>query len=61
MHRMDLSSMVMLKDNHVWSQGKTTGNACAWKSRAVHPKPRTPHPTRPDPLRINYQGGEEGS
>jgi nicotinate-nucleotide pyrophosphorylase (carboxylating) len=20
-HRMDLSSMVMLKDNHVWSQG----------------------------------------
>ena len=20
-HRMDLSSMIMLKDNHVWSQG----------------------------------------
>lgn len=23
-HRMDLSSMVMLKDNHVWSQGSIT-------------------------------------
>ena len=21
-HRMDLSSMVMLKDNHIWSSGK---------------------------------------
>ena len=21
-HRMDLSSMIMLKDNHIWSQGK---------------------------------------
>ena len=21
-HRMDLSSMIMLKDNHIWSQGE---------------------------------------
>jgi nicotinate-nucleotide pyrophosphorylase len=21
-HRMDLSSMIMLKDNHIWSSGK---------------------------------------
>ncbi len=28
MHRMDLSSMVMLKDNHVWSQGAECGYAC---------------------------------
>lgn len=24
MHRVDLSSMVMLKDNHIWSQGSIT-------------------------------------
>ena len=24
MHRMDLSSMIMLKDNHIWSQGSIT-------------------------------------
>ncbi|CAG8829049.1 11527_t:CDS:2, partial [Dentiscutata erythropus] len=23
-HRMDLSSMIMLKDNHIWSQGSIT-------------------------------------
>jgi len=22
-HRFDLSSMIMLKDNHIWSAGKT--------------------------------------
>ncbi|OAA32576.1 nicotinate-nucleotide pyrophosphorylase [Moelleriella libera RCEF 2490] len=27
MHRMDLSAMVMLKDNHVWSRGGSIGDA----------------------------------
>jgi nicotinate-nucleotide pyrophosphorylase (carboxylating) len=28
-HRMDLSSMIMLKDNHIWSQGEGT-DSVAW-------------------------------
>ncbi|KAG6287392.1 nicotinate-nucleotide diphosphorylase (carboxylating), partial [Claviceps aff. purpurea] len=32
-HRMDLSSMVMLKDNHVWSRGSITEAVAA--ARAV--------------------------
>lgn len=33
-HRMDLSSMVMLKDNHVWSRGSITDAVAAAKSVA---------------------------
>lgn len=33
MHRVDLSSMVMLKDNHVWSAGSIT--AAVHKARSV--------------------------
>jgi len=33
-HRMDLSSMVMLKDNHVWSRGSITQAVRAAKSAA---------------------------
>lgn len=33
-HRMDLSSMVMLKDNHVWSRGSITEAVVAAKSAA---------------------------
>lgn len=61
MHRMDLSSMVMLKDNHVWSQGKQRARlqmeeqSCT--SQAPNPAPRSDL----TPIRINYQGGEEGS
>jgi nicotinate-nucleotide pyrophosphorylase len=32
-HRMDLSSMIMLKDNHIWSQGSIT--AAVHKARIV--------------------------
>eukprot|EP00051_Salpingoeca_urceolata_P027550 m.482008 g.482008 ORF g.482008 m.482008 type:complete len:295 (-) comp22404_c0_seq1:141-1025(-) len=32
-HRMDLSSMVMLKDNHIWSQGSIT--AAVQKAKSV--------------------------
>ncbi|KAH6683762.1 nicotinate-nucleotide diphosphorylase [Plectosphaerella plurivora] len=32
MHRMDLSSMIMLKDNHVWSRGSITDAVKAAKS-----------------------------
>ncbi|KAG5463112.1 MAG: Quinolinate phosphoribosyl transferase, partial [Olpidium bornovanus] len=32
-HRMDLSSMIMLKDNHVWSQGSIT--AAVQRARSV--------------------------
>lgn len=33
-HRMDLSSMVMLKDNHIWSQGSISQAVTAAKSFA---------------------------
>jgi len=33
-HRMDLSSMVMLKDNHVWSRGSITDAVTAARSAA---------------------------
>ncbi|KAJ1971223.1 nicotinate-nucleotide diphosphorylase (carboxylating) [Dimargaris xerosporica] len=33
MHRMDLSSCIMLKDNHIWSQGSIT--AAVTKARSV--------------------------
>ncbi|CAG8611675.1 6421_t:CDS:2, partial [Paraglomus occultum] len=32
-HRMDLSSMIMLKDNHIWSQGSIT--RAVQRARAV--------------------------
>jgi nicotinate-nucleotide pyrophosphorylase (carboxylating) len=31
-HRMDLSSMIMLKDNHVWSRGSIADAVCAAKA-----------------------------
>ena len=33
-HRMDLSSMVMLKDNHVWSHGSISGAVAAARAAA---------------------------
>lgn len=32
-HRMDLSGMVMLKDNHIWSQGKLPSLFCHEKKK----------------------------
>lgn len=33
-HRMDLSSMVMLKDNHIWSRGSISGAVAAARAAA---------------------------
>jgi len=35
-HRMDLSSMIMLKDNHIWSTGSITKSVQAAKVRRNH-------------------------
>ena len=36
-HRHDLSSMIMLKDNHIWSHGASTFSARSTLSRPVLP------------------------
>lgn len=35
-HRYDLSSMVMLKDNHIWSKGETRVPFCDFEFTASH-------------------------
>ncbi len=57
-HRMDLSAMVMLKDNHVWSRGSIADAVAAAKAVAgfsmrvdveVQTRPRPTRPSAPAP------------
>lgn len=52
-HRMDLSSMIMLKDNHVWSQGGQRVVLCFCCLRLIHLLASNND-------RINHQCGEKG-